>query len=40
MYCKSAAVLHEGRLLAFDSVDAAYDFYQGTMAGLPHDVEV
>jgi capsular polysaccharide transport system ATP-binding protein len=40
MYCKSAAVLHEGRFLAFDSVDAAYDFYQGTMAGRPHDVEV
>jgi capsular polysaccharide transport system ATP-binding protein len=28
LYCERAYVLHEGRLLPFDSVDAAYDFYQ------------
>jgi capsular polysaccharide transport system ATP-binding protein len=32
LYCKNACVLHEGRLLSFPSVDAAYDFYQTTMA--------
>jgi capsular polysaccharide transport system ATP-binding protein len=32
LYCKNACVLHEGRLLPFPSVDAAYDFYQATMA--------
>jgi capsular polysaccharide transport system ATP-binding protein len=26
-YCKKASVLHNGQLIAFDSVDAAYDFY-------------
>jgi capsular polysaccharide transport system ATP-binding protein len=31
-YCESAAVLHEGRLLPFPSVDAAYEFYGATMA--------
>jgi capsular polysaccharide transport system ATP-binding protein len=40
LYCDRAAVLHEGRLLAFESVDAAYDFYQGTMAGRSNDLKV
>jgi capsular polysaccharide transport system ATP-binding protein len=31
LYCKNACVLHEGRLLPFPSVDAAYEFYQATM---------
>jgi capsular polysaccharide transport system ATP-binding protein len=35
MYCDRAAVLHEGRLLAFPSVDSAYDFYQSSMARAP-----
>jgi capsular polysaccharide transport system ATP-binding protein len=39
MYCENAAVLHEGRLLSFSSVDAAYDFYQGTMANPPEVTE-
>ena len=28
LYCERAYVLHQGRLLPFDSVDEAYDFYQ------------
>jgi len=39
-HCKNACVLHEGRLLPFQSVDAAYDFYQETMRILPEPVEV
>jgi capsular polysaccharide transport system ATP-binding protein len=31
MYCQRAAVLHNGHLLSFPTVDAAYDFYQETM---------
>ena len=31
LYCKNACVLHEGSLLPFPSVEAAYDFYQVTM---------
>ena len=31
-YCQSACVLHEGRLHKFETVDAAYDFYQSTTA--------
>jgi len=27
LYCERACVLHEGQLIDFDSVDAAYDFY-------------
>lgn len=27
-YCERACVLHQGRLLEFDSVDQAYEFYQ------------
>ncbi len=32
LYCENAAVLHEGKLLPFPNVDAAYDFYNETMA--------
>jgi capsular polysaccharide transport system ATP-binding protein len=32
MYCEAAAVLHEGKLLPFPSVEAAYEFYDRTMA--------
>jgi capsular polysaccharide transport system ATP-binding protein len=28
LYCERACVLHEGQLIEFESVDAAYDFYQ------------
>lgn len=28
LYCERACVLHQGRLLDFPSVDAAYDFYE------------
>lgn len=34
-YCERAAVLHEGHLLPFDTVDAAYDFYLRSMGALP-----
>lgn len=40
LYCKNAAVLHEGHLLPFDSVDEAYDFYLGTLSERPEPVEV
>ncbi len=30
LYCESACVLHQGKLLPFTSVDAALDFYQST----------
>jgi capsular polysaccharide transport system ATP-binding protein len=39
LYCKNASVLHEGSLLPFRSVDAAYDFYQSTMSASPESVE-
>lgn len=32
-YCRRASVLHEGRLINFDSVDQAYAFYEST--GVP-----
>jgi capsular polysaccharide transport system ATP-binding protein len=32
LYCKNACVLHEGQLLPFPSVDAAYDFHLATLA--------
>lgn len=35
LYCKRASVLHEGRLHDFPTVDAAYDFYQETLADAP-----
>jgi capsular polysaccharide transport system ATP-binding protein len=31
-HCQNAVVLHEGRLHDFPSVDAAYEFYLGTLA--------
>jgi capsular polysaccharide transport system ATP-binding protein len=31
IYCESAVVLHEGRLVTFPSVDSAYSFYQETL---------
>jgi capsular polysaccharide transport system ATP-binding protein len=40
LYCKNACVLHEGKLLSFPSVDAAYDFYQATMEERPEPVEL
>src|SRR3984957_5046784 len=39
LYCKNACVLHEGRLLPFPTVEAAYDFYQGMMSTPPEPVE-
>jgi capsular polysaccharide transport system ATP-binding protein len=38
LYCKNAAVLHEGHLLPFPTVDAAYDFYERTMTDVPVEV--
>ncbi len=38
LYCKNAAVLHEGHLLPFPTVDAAYDFYERTMANVSVEV--
>jgi capsular polysaccharide transport system ATP-binding protein len=38
-YCENAVVLHEGRLVAFPNVDAAYEYYQTTMAEKPEEVE-
>jgi capsular polysaccharide transport system ATP-binding protein len=35
IYCESAVVLHEGRLVKFPSVDTAYDFYQETLLKKP-----
>ncbi len=32
LYCERACVLHEGRLTEFDSVDAAYEFYNETLS--------
>ncbi|MGH8676389.1 MAG: ABC transporter ATP-binding protein [Burkholderiales bacterium] len=40
LYCKAACVLDEGRLLAFPSVDAAYDYYQESLRRKPVAVEV
>jgi capsular polysaccharide transport system ATP-binding protein len=34
-YCRRASVLHEGRLINFDSVDQAYDFYESTGVAAP-----
>jgi capsular polysaccharide transport system ATP-binding protein len=39
LYCKNACVLHEGRLLPFPNVEAAYDFYQSTMSTHAEPVE-
>jgi capsular polysaccharide transport system ATP-binding protein len=35
LYCKNACVLHEGRLIPFETVDAAYDFYLASLAEQP-----
>jgi capsular polysaccharide transport system ATP-binding protein len=35
LYCKDALVLHNGRLIQFGAVDAAYDFYLSTLASAP-----
>jgi capsular polysaccharide transport system ATP-binding protein len=35
MYCENAAVLHQGHLLPFPTVDAAYDFYLQSIAVTP-----
>jgi capsular polysaccharide transport system ATP-binding protein len=35
LYCERACVLHQGRLLDFPSVDAAYDFYETHTANSP-----
>jgi capsular polysaccharide transport system ATP-binding protein len=40
LYCKNACVLHEGRLLQFPTVEAAYDFHQATMTSRPEPVEL
>lgn len=40
MYCKHAAVLHEGHLIPFETVEGAYDFYLETLALKPDQVEV
>jgi capsular polysaccharide transport system ATP-binding protein len=40
LYCENACVLHEGRLLPFPNVEAAYDFYQATMSERPNEIEV
>jgi len=34
-YCENAVVLHEGQLLPFPSVDAAYEFYNSSTAPVP-----
>src|SRR5258706_9842741 len=39
LYCKNACVLHDGHLLPFSSVDAAYDYYGRLMAERPEAVE-
>jgi capsular polysaccharide transport system ATP-binding protein len=39
MYCKSACVLHEGRLLPFPTVEEAYDFYLASLAERPDSIE-
>jgi capsular polysaccharide transport system ATP-binding protein len=39
LYCENACVLHEGKLLSFPDVEAAYDFYQATMTTEPGVVE-
>src|SRR5258706_12386273 len=35
LYCERACVLHQGRLHNFDSVDAAYDFYEAAPVPAP-----
>jgi capsular polysaccharide transport system ATP-binding protein len=40
LYCKNACVLHEGHLLAFPTVDEAYDFYKTTMSSTTEPAEL
>jgi capsular polysaccharide transport system ATP-binding protein len=40
LYCNNACVLHEGHLLQFSRIDAAYDFYQDTLSARPEPVEL
>jgi capsular polysaccharide transport system ATP-binding protein len=40
LYCKNACVLHEGRLMSFPNVDAAFEFYQSTMSAARESVEL
>jgi capsular polysaccharide transport system ATP-binding protein len=35
MYCERASVLHEGKLIPFENVDDAYDFYQTHVVAVP-----
>ncbi len=35
LYCERASVLHQGKLYPFDTVDAAYDFYNDGMKRAP-----
>jgi capsular polysaccharide transport system ATP-binding protein len=38
-YCENAVVLHQGKLHAFPSVDAAYTFYSETLVAKPEQIE-
>lgn len=38
-YCENAVVLHDGQLIAFPNVDAAYDYYQQTLFVKPEDLD-
>lgn len=40
LYCQRVCVLHEGRLHEFDSVDAAYEFYETRTVHVPAVAEV
>ncbi|MFN7220404.1 MAG: ABC transporter ATP-binding protein [Burkholderiales bacterium] len=40
LYCENAYVLHEGKLLPFNSVDEAYEFYESSTSALPQAEEV
>jgi len=40
LYCRNAAVLHEGRLVPFATVDEAYGFYLASLKENPEPVEV
>ena len=38
-YCENAVVLHDGRLITFPNVDAAYEYYEETLFVKPEEVE-
>jgi capsular polysaccharide transport system ATP-binding protein len=38
-YCENAVVLHEGRLITFPNVDAAYTYYLEKLAQVPETIE-